>query len=314
MTGQPEGPSGAPLGSLSGPPQGSPHSGPSATVGPRTTQLRLLPRGPKPAWSVVASFVLLGLVALAAVLGPVVFADATKQSILDSLLPPFTAGHLLGTDELGRDVFALLVAGTASAVVGPLVIALGSMTIGIVLGTLAGYHRGWLDMIISRFSDVLLALPVMLLAIVVAGIFDAGYWMTVALLVLLFSPSDIRIVRAGVLEQAPRPYVEAAQMLSLSRWRIMFVHVVPNVWPLIVTNVLLNTSFALVTLSSLSFLGLGVAPGTADWGRQIADGRGLMADNPAALIAPAVLIVLVSMAINVVGDWFGERLERKGIR
>lgn len=292
--------------------------GPAGPAGPAspaaTTGLRLVPRGRKPAWSVVASFVLLGLVTLAAVFGPLLFPDATKQSILDSLLPPFTAGHLLGTDELGRDVFGLLVAGTGSAVVGPVAIAVGSMLIGILLGTLAGYQRGWLDAVIGRLSDVLLALPVMLLAIVVAGIFNAGYWTTVALLVVLFSPSDIRIVRAGVLEQAPRPYVEAAQMLSLSRWRIMFVHVVPNVWPLIITNVLLNTAFALVTLSSLSFLGLGVAPGTADWGRQIADGRGIMADNPAALIAPAVLIVLVSMAINVVGDWFGERLERKGIR
>lgn len=291
---------------------GAPHAPRSRA--PRTLQLRLLPRGHKPAWSVVASFVLLGLVVLAALLGSLLFPEATKQSILDSLLPPFSDGHLLGTDELGRDVFALLVAGTASAVVGPVVVALGSMTIGVALGTLAGYQRGWVDAIISRFADVLLALPVMLLAIVVAGIFNAGYWMTVALLILLFSPSDIRIVRAGVLEQAPRPYVEAAQMLSLSRWRIMFVHVLPNVWPLIVTNVLLNTSFALVTLSSLSFLGVGVAPGTADWGRQIADGRSLLADNPAALIAPAVLIVLVSMAINVVGDWFGERLERKGLR
>lgn len=291
---------------------GAPHAPRSRA--PRTLQLRLLPRGHKPAWSVVASFVLLGLVVLAALLGSLLFPEATKQSILDSLLPPFSDGHLLGTDELGRDVFALLVAGTASAVVGPVVVALGSMTIGVALGTLAGYQRGWVDAIISRFADVLLALPVMLLAIVVAGIFNAGYWMTVALLILLFSPSDIRIVRAGVLEQAPRPYVEAAQMLSLSRWRIMFVHVLPNVWPLIVTNVLLNTSFALVTLSSLSFLGVGVAPGTADWGRQIADGRSLLADNPAALIAPAVLIVLVSMAINVVGDWFGERLERKGMR
>jgi peptide/nickel transport system permease protein len=291
---------------------GAPHA--PGSRAPRGLQLRLLPRGHKPAWSVVASCVLLGLVVLAALFGSLLFPEATKQSILDSLLPPFSDGHPFGTDELGRDVFALLVAGTASAVVGPVVIALGSMTIGVALGTLAGYQRGWVDAIISRFADVLLALPVMLLAIVVAGIFNAGYWMTVALLILLFSPSDIRIVRAGVLEQAPRPYVEAAQMLSLSRWRIMFVHVLPNVWPLIVTNVLLNTSFALVTLSSLSFLGVGVAPGTADWGRQIADGRSLLADNPAALIAPAVLIVLVSMAINVVGDWFGERLERKGLR
>lgn len=283
-------------------------------LAPKTRAIKLQAPKPHRDWSVVASAVLLGIVVVLTVISPFLIESAGKQSIMDALLPPGSPGHLLGTDELGRDVLLLTVAGTGSAVVGPTVIAIGSMVIAIIFGTLAGYRGGLTDTIIGRIVDVLLSLPVMLLAIVVAGIFGAGYWVTVVLLIVLFCPSDVRIVRAGVTEQAPRPYVEAAQMLSLSPARIMFRHIVPNVWPLIITNMMLNLGIALVTLSSLSFLGIGVAPGTPDWGRQIADGRSVMADNPAMLVLPAVLIVVVTMAINVLGDYLGERLRERGIQ
>ncbi|WP_434970681.1 ABC transporter permease [Microbacterium sp. bgisy207] len=252
------------------------------------------------------------LAVLAAVLGPLVFPDAMRQDILSALLPPGTDGHLLGTDELGRDVFAMTVAGTASALIGPVCVAVGSMLLGILLGTLAGYQRGWLDFLISRWTDLLLALPVLLAAIVVAGVFGGGYWVTVLLLIALFSPSDIRIVRAGVLEQSARPYIEAAQMLSLSRWRVMFRHILPNVSTLVITNAMLNVAFAIVAFSSLSFLGVGVPPGTADWGRQLTDNRAIMFDNPAAVMVPATLIILVACAMNLVGDWLGQRLSQVG--
>lgn len=275
--------------------------------------VQLAPGKPKD-WVAAIAAAFLCLVVLTAIASPFVIKLATKQSILDSLLPPGSPGHLLGTDELGRDVLLLTLAGTGSAVTGPLVIAVGSMVLAILIGTLAGYLRGPVDWVVGRVVDVLLSLPVMLVALVVAGIFGAGYWVTVAMLVLLFCPSDIRIIRAGVTEQAPRPYIEAAQMLSLSPARIMYRHIVPNVWPLIMTNFMLNLAIALVTLSSLSFLGIGVAPGTPDWGRQITDGRGVLGDNPAMMLVPAILIVLVAMAINVLGDHWGERLRERGMQ
>lgn len=280
----------------------------AATRIPRQRSRRLAPV------SELVALTVLILCALAIALTPLVAADATHQSVLDGLLPIGSPGHLLGTDQLGRDILKLTIAGTASALVGPICIALGSMLLGVFFGTLAGFHRGPLDFAIGRSADLLLALPVMLVAIVVAGIFDAGYWATVILLIVLFSPSDVRLVRAAVLEQAPRPYVEAARMLSLSRWRIMFRHIVPNVLPLIVTNVMLNTAIALVTLSSLSFLGVGVRPGTADWGRQIADGKELLLDNPAAVLAPALLIVVVACSINILGDAIGRRITQRSTR
>ncbi|WP_062297492.1 ABC transporter permease [Demequina maris] len=254
----------------------------------------------------------LALAVLAAVFGKLIFPDAMHQDILAATLPPGSEGHPLGTDELGRDVLQMAVAGAASSLVGPVIVAVGSMLLGVVMGTLAGYEKGWLDTLISRWTDLLLAVPVLLAAIVVSGVMGGGYWVTVALLIVLFSPSDIRIVRAGVLEQSARPYIEAAQMLSLSRWRVMFRHILPNVTSLVVTNLMLNVAFALVAFSSLSFLGVGVAPGTADWGRQLTDGRAIMFQNPAAVFVPALLIVVVAVCVNLVGDWIGQRLSQVG--
>jgi len=252
------------------------------------------------------------LAVLGAVFGQILFPDAMHQDVLSALLPAGEDGHLLGTDELGRDILAMTVAGTASALVGPVCVAIGSMICGIVLGTLAGYQKGPLDFAISRWTDLLLALPVLLAAIVVGGVLGGGYWVTVGLLIVLFSPSDIRIVRAGVLEQSARPYIEAAQMLSLSRWRVMFRHILPNVSTLVITNVMLNIAFALVAFSSLSFLGVGVPLGTADWGRQLTDNKTFMFDNPAGVLVPAALIVIVACSVNFVGDWMGQRLSQIG--
>ncbi|MCP2635216.1 ABC transporter permease [Microbacterium sp. HD4P20] len=273
---------------------------------PSRTKRRRVP------WTIVFAFVVLGLAVFAVLFGGWLYPDAMRQDILSGRLPAGTPGYPLGTDELGRDVWAMTVAGTASALIGPVCVAVGSMVLGIVLGTLAGYERGWLDVVVSRWTDLLLALPVLLAAIVVSGVFGGGYWITVGLLILLFSPSDIRIVRAGVLEQSARPYIEAARMLSLSRWRVMFRHILPNVSTLVLTNAMLNVAFALVAFSSLSFLGVGVPPGTADWGRQLTDNRAIMFDNPFAVIVPAVLIILVASAVNLVGDWAGQRLSQVG--
>lgn len=258
----------------------------------------------------IVALAVLAVAAFLAIFGNLIVPDATKQDLLAGAVPPLSYQHPLGTDDLGRDVLKLAVGGAASALVGPVLVALGSMVLGMLLGSLAGYERGWVDTVIGRWTDLLLALPVLLLALVVGGILGTNYWITVLLLIVLFSPTDIRIVRAGVLDQSTRAYVEATKMLNLSRWRIMFRHVLPNVLPLIITNTMLNVTFALVSFSSLSFLGVGVPSDAADWGRQLADGRHLIFENPAAALVPALLIIAVAMAANVVGDWLGEKLER----
>lgn len=256
--------------------------------------------------------VILAAIAFLVVAGSWLAPDATTQDVLLGVVGPGTSGHLFGTDLLGRDILQLSVAGARSAVVGPVVIALGSMLIGMVLGTLAGYHGGVLDLVLSKYADLLLALPVTLIALVVAGLIDGGYWTTVLVLVVLFSPTDIRLMRSAVMAQSTRPYIESAKVLGLSRWRIMFRHVLPNVLPIAFATMLLNVAFALVALSALSFLGLGVAPGEPDWGRQLSDGRDLLGRNAAAVVVPAMLIIIAAAAMNLLGDWLQERASVRG--
>lgn len=259
----------------------------------------------------LALLVLLAVVCCAAFGEWIAPRDPNEQDLLFSLTGP-SRDHLLGTDDLGRDIASRTIVGARTAVVGPLLIALGAMLIGNVLGLLAGYFGGLTDSVISRWVDLVYAMPALLVAIVVVGVLGGGYFLAVALLVILFSPIDTRIVRGATLDQRSRPYVEAARMLGLSNRQIMVVHIWPNVLPLALANAFLTFAFSIVSLTSLSFLGLGVGPGTADWGRMLSDSRTLLFDVPAAALAPGIAIVVAAASVNVVGDWLYERLSDRG--
>ncbi len=259
----------------------------------------------------ILSAVVLAAVAVCAAGRELLAPHALDQDVYLGVVGAGVEGHLLGTDQLGRDILQLSLAGARSALAGPIVVAVGSMVIGVLLGTFAGYRGGIVDMLAGRYADLLLALPSVLLAIVVAGLVGRGYWVTVAVLIVLFSPSDVRLVRGTVMEQTPRPYIESARILGIRPTRIMFRHIAPNIVPIVVANLLLNVAFALVALSSLSYLGLGVPPGAPDWGRQLADGRALLGDNPLAAVVPGVLIILTATAVNLLGDWLSELLDRR---
>jgi len=254
----------------------------------------------------------LGIVLVCAAIGPRIAPhDPNEQDLFVGLSDP-SAQHWLGTDDLGRDIFSRTVAGARSAVVGPLIIAVGAMLIGAVLGLLAGYNGGAVDSGISRWVELVYALPALLVAIVVVGVFGGGYFLAVFLLVILFSPVDTRIARGAALDQRSRPYVEAARLLDLPRWQIMYRHIWPNVMPYSLANAFLTFAFALVSLAALSYLGLGVGPGAADWGRMLSESRTLLFDNPAAAIAPGVAIALTAVSVSVLGDWLSERFSERG--
>ena len=184
------------------------------------------------------------------------------------------------------------------------------MVAGLFFGMSAAWRGGLWDACVSRSCEVLLSLPVTLLAIVVAGVIGGSYWVTVGVLIVLFAPSDVRMIRSATLAQKPQPYIEATRVLGLSGPRILAVHILPNIMPIVWANLFVNIAFALVSLSGLSYLGLGVGAQDADWGRQLADGRALLAHNPAASVAAGLAIIVTATAINIAGDWFAERKER----
>jgi peptide/nickel transport system permease protein len=275
-------------------------------------EARTTARSPRMALStgIVISFCIMAVVIVCALFGASVAPDSPFTQRLQLGDVPPSAEFLAGTDLLGRDVLSRVIYGAWTALVGPIVVAVGAWMIATMLGLLSGYLGGWVDSAIMRWVDFMLALPAPLIAIVVVGVVGGGYWTAVMVLIILFTAPDTRIVRSAVLEQRPRPYIDAARALGVSKTRILFIHILPNVLPLILAYVVLDFAFALVNLAGLSFLGLGVEPGTPDWGRMLFENRTILFTNPVALLLPAAMVILTAVSMNLIGDWLFERLTR----
>ena len=268
------------------------------------------PRTAIPA-AIVIAFVIVAIVVICAFFGGSIAPDSPFAQRLQVGDVPPSAEFLAGTDLLGRDVLSRVIHGAWTALVGPVVIAAGAFSIATVLGLLSGYLGGAVDSAVMRWVDFMLALPGPLVAIVVVGVVGGGYWTAVTVLVILFTAPDTRIVRSAVLEQRPRPYIDAARALGVSKTRILFIHILPNVLPIILAYVVLDFAFALVNLAGLSFLGLGVEPGTPDWGRMLFENRTILFTNPVALLLPATMVILTAVSMNLIGDWLFARFTRQ---
>lgn len=228
------------------------------------------------------------------------------QRLLVGDVPP-SADYWAGTDKLGRDILSRVIIGARTALIGPLTIAFGAFLIATIIGLFSGYFGGIVDTVVMRWVDIMYALPGPLIAIVVVGVIGGGYWTATAVLIILFTAPDTRIVRSAVLTQRSLPYIEACRTLGVSKLKILFIHILPNVLPIILSYAVLDFAFALVNLAGLSFLGLGVEPGTADWGRMLFENRGILFSNPVAVLLPAAMILLTAGSINIIGDWLNER-------
>jgi len=260
---------------------------------------------------IVAAFIIVAIVVVCALFGASIAPDSPFTQRLELGDVPPSGDFLAGTDLLGRDVLSRVIFGAWTALVGPIVVAVGGWAIATVLGLLSGYLGGAVDSAIMRWVDFMLALPGPLVAIVVVGVVGGGYWTAVLVTMIIFTAPDTRIVRSAVLEQRPRPYIDAARALGVSKTRILFIHILPNVLPIILAYVVLDFAFALVNLAGLSFLGLGVEPGTPDWGRMLFENRTILFTNPVALLLPAAMIILTAVSMNLIGDWLFERLTRQ---
>ena len=268
------------------------------------------PRTAIPA-AIVIAFIIVAIVVICAFFGGSIAPDSPFTQRLQVGDVPPSAEFLAGTDLLGRDVLSRVIHGAWTALVGPVVVAAGAFSIATVLGLLSGYLGGAVDSAIMRWVDFMLALPGPLVAIVVVGVVGGGYWTAVVVLIILFTAPDTRIVRSAVLEQRPRPYIDAARALGVSKTRILFIHILPNVLPIILAYVVLDFAFALVNLAGLSFLGLGVEPGTPDWGRMLFENRTILFTNPVALLLPAAMVILTAVSMNLIGDWLFARFTRQ---
>jgi peptide/nickel transport system permease protein len=253
-------------------------------------------------WLGFASGAVLLAVVLSTLFAPVVApANPNKVAIMESLRGPSRA-HLLGTDQLGRDQLSRLLYGGGKTLSMALVAMLASVAIGLVCGVAAGYFGGVVDLVISQILNVLLSLPSLLLALAVLGVLGPG---TASLQIALISTGWIghaRIFRASVLSLREQAYVESAVSLGASRTRVIARHLAPNLVTTIAVLATLDLGVMILTLTSLSFLGLGVQPPTADWGTMLNDARSYFGQYPLLVLAPGICISVVVLASNLMGD------------
>ncbi len=269
-------------------------------------------RGRRLPFSVVASAAVIVMMAFFALFGTTVAPDDPQRLDLMSAAEPPSAAHLLGTDQLGRDVLSRAIAGARTPLVGALAIALGVAVLGSLLGIPAGYFGGLLDTLMMRWVDLMISFPSLLAAIVLASLLGTSPALSVCILILFATPYEVRMMRGLALEQRNLPYVEAARTAGLPAPRIMARHVWPNTIAILVTDAFLNFALGLVGLTTLSFLGLGLPLGTPDWGRMIFESREIIYDNPLAAVAPALLVSLTAASAAILGDACFERFSSKG--
>ena len=258
-----------------------------------------------------------GAICAGVVVIPVVLArvlplpDPIVGALSESSLPPFSAGHLLGTDPNGRDLLSrILHGGQTSLVIGMLAIFVSGL-VGIVAGAAAGYFGGWVDTIISRLLEAQMALPLLLMLLLVVALF--GPSIPVITLVIAFAqwPEPARITRALVLVEREKPYVAAARVLGLPKFSILRKHVVPNILQQVLVVVLLLLAQAVLLESALSFLGAGVQRPYPTWGGIISDGRELfVTGKPWLVTVPGVAIALLVVGVNLIGDGLRDRVRR----
>lgn len=257
---------------------------------------------------IIAFFVVL------AVLGPVL-APFSESELSEHLLrdpfwgAKFQGGHFLGTDDVGRDTLSRLLFGSRVSLFIGIFVTILSGVLGTLLGLLAGYFSGRIDKMIMRGIDILMALPSILLAIVVVSILGPGLVNAIIAVAIVSIPSFTRIVRAGVIEEKQKQYVQAAKTFGTPTTEIIFKEILPNCTAPLIIQTTLCFSDGILNAAALSFLGLGAQPPTAEWGIMLSDARSFIESSPWLVTLPGLCILIVVLSFNLLGDGLRDALD-----
>ena len=261
---------------------------------------RELAKAPLSAWF---GMIVILIYAFCAIFAPLI-APYGEADIVGKAYQPRSAEFWLGTDQIGRDLFSRLIYGARNTIGIALITTLISFFVGGSLGVLAALKRGWFDQGTSRLVDAFLAIPVLIFALMLLAVAGKSVTNLIIILALLDSTRVFRLARATALNVAVMDFVESAKLRGESMVWIVFKEIVPNILPPLITEFGLRFCFVFLTISALSFLGVGIQPPTADWGSMVSENKTLITYGNPTPLYPAGAIALLTVAVNFVVDWF----------
>lgn len=257
----------------------------------------------------VLGLVILSVFIVLALLAPWIAPyDPAKIDLLHVSAPP-SAQHLLGTDAIGRDVLSRLLYGSRVSLLVGFSVAAGTVVLGSIVGSIAGYFGGWIDIILMRLIDVMFSFPSLFLNILVLAVFGSHFTYLVMIMVFTSWMGVARLVRGQFLQLREMQYVEAARAIGVPRWQIMFNHLLRNATGPIIVSATLTVGGAILSESALSFLGLGVQPPATSWGQMLSNAQEYMLTDPIFAVYPGMCIFVTVLAVNFVGDGIRDALD-----
>lgn len=254
---------------------------------------------------IVVFFIILAIIA--PFVAPYSFKD---QSLTDRLLPP-SGKHWFGTDDFGRDIFSRILYGARLSLWVGFFSVLGSVILGTLFGIVAGYYGRWVDAIISRIFDIMLAFPSILLAIAVVAILGPSLQNALIAIAVINIPNFGRLVRSKVLSVKQEEYIMAARAVGMKDTRILFHHILPNSISPVIVQATLAIATAIIEAAALGFLGLGAQAPTPEWGKMLSDSKQYLVQAPWTLFFPGVAIMLTVLGFNLMGDGLRDVLDPK---
>ena len=243
--------------------------------------------------------------------GPLLAPNDPRQTDILNANQGTSGAHWLGTDQLGRDILSRVLYGARASLVGAAVVAVFGAVLGTAMAIVSAWYGRWVDSGLMYFANILFAVPAILIAIVAVAAFGAGLLAPVIALSIAYAPYYARVMRAIAVQERTKPYIEANLLAGFSIPRIWLYHFLPNMRPILIAQVTVCYGFALLDLAAISFLGFGVQPPTAEWGRMVSEARSALLNGyPQAALSAGAMIVLAVVAFVV----FGERLSARAKR
>ncbi|MGM9926411.1 MAG: ABC transporter permease [Bacillus sp. (in: firmicutes)] len=259
----------------------------------------------------VAGTVIVLLFILLAVVAPLIAPYSFKEQDLSKRLLAPSSEHWFGTDDFGRDIFSRVIYGARLSLWVGFFSVLGSITVGTLLGIIAGYYGKWVDSIISRSFDILLAFPSILLAIAIVAVLGPSLQNALIAIAIINVPTFGRLVRSRVLSVKEEEYIMAAKAVGMSNTRLLFHHVLPNSMAPIIVQGTLAIATAIIEAAALGFLGLGAQAPNPEWGKMLSDAKPFLINAPWTMIFPGVAIMLTVLGFNLMGDGLRDALDPK---